>query len=153
MGGERDMDRTGLDRLYDRMEIMDTLNRYATSVDTRDWDLFLTCYTDEMVVDMVSVGFQEPMTMRAEDFLSIIRQAVLPFDSTQHLLSNHVIHIDGDRATCVCYLQAQHFREDDDGAHSLLIGGYYDNRLVRTPAGWRIDKYKVVKTWMKASGP
>ena len=55
------MDQKKLQLLYDRMEIIDTINRYATSVDTRDWDLFLTCYTDEMIADMVSVGFDEPM--------------------------------------------------------------------------------------------
>ena len=86
--------------------------------------------------------------MSAKEFLEIIRQAVSPFESTQHLISNHVIDIDGDSATCVCYLQAQHFRQDDTGAHAVLIGGYYANRLIRTPAGWRINKYKVVKTWM-----
>jgi 3-phenylpropionate/cinnamic acid dioxygenase small subunit len=142
------MDQTKLKVLYDRMEIIDTINRYATSVDTKDWDLFLTCYTDEMVADMVSVGFDKPMTMTAKEFLEIIRQAVSPFDSTQHLISNHVIDIDGDRATCVCYLQAQHFSQDHTGAHAVLIGGYYSNSLIRTPAGWRIDRYKVVKTWM-----
>ena len=145
------MDEKKLELLYDRMEIIDTLNRYATSVDTRNWDLFLTCYTDEMVADMVSVGFQEPLTMQSKDFVQIIRQAVQPFDSTQHLLSNFVIDVDGDSATCVCYLQAMHFSEDDTGAHALVIGGYYSNHLIRTPAGWRIDKYKVVKTWMTAT--
>jgi 3-phenylpropionate/cinnamic acid dioxygenase small subunit len=142
------MDPKKLQLLYDRMEIIDTINRYATSVDTRDWDLFLTCYTDEMNADMVSVGFDEPMDMPAKAFLEIIKTAVDPFDSTQHLISNHVIEIDGDNATCVCYLQAQHFSQDDTGAHAVLIGGYYANSLIRTPAGWRINKYKVVKTWM-----
>lgn len=142
------MDPKQLQLMYDRMEIIDTINRYATSVDTRDWDLFLTCYTDEMNADMVSVGFDEPLDMPAKAFLEIIQHAVDPFDSTQHLISNHVIEIDGDNATCVCYLQAQHFSQDDTGAHALLIGGYYANSLVRTPAGWRINKYKVVKTWM-----
>ena len=85
--------------------------------------------------------------MPAKDFLEIIRVAVSPFESTQHLISNHVIDIDGDQATCVCYLQAQHFRQDEDGVLALLIGGYYSNSLIRTPAGWRINKYKVVKTW------
>ena len=145
------MDEKKLELLYDRMEIMDTMNRYATSVDSRDWDLFLTCYTEEMVADMVSVGFDEPVTLRSKDFLQIIRQAVRPFDSTQHLLSNFVIDVDGVRATCVCYLQAMHFSEDQTGAHTLVIGGYYSNRLIRTDAGWRIDKYKVVKTWMTAT--
>ena len=141
------MDQEKLQLLLDRMEIIDTINRYATSVDTRDWDLFFNCYTDEINVDMVSVGFEEPMNMTAGEFMEMIQRAVAPFDSTQHLVSNHVINIDGDSATLVCYLQAQHFRQDDTGIFALLIGGYYANSLVRTPAGWRINKYKVVKTW------
>ena len=142
------MDQKKLELLCDRMEIIDTMNRYATSVDTRDWDLFLTCYTDEIHVDMVSVGFDKPMTMSAKEFLEIIRRAVSPFQSTQHLISNHVIQIDGGKATCVCYVQAQHFRQDDTGAQAVLIGGYYSNGLIRTAAGWRIREYKIVKTWM-----
>ena len=141
------MDQEKLQMLLDRMEIIDTMNRYATSVDTRDWDLFFSCYTDEINVDMVSVGFPEPIDMPAGEFLEIIRVAVSPFDSTQHLISNHVINVEGDNATCVCYLQAQHFRQDEDGVLALLIGGYYSNSLIRTPAGWRISKYKIVKTW------
>jgi len=141
------MDQEKLQLLLDRMEIIDTINRYATSVDTRDWDLFFTCYTDEINVDMVSVGFEEPMDMTAREFMEIIQGAVSPFDSTQHIVSNHVINIDGDRATLVSYLQAQHFRQDDTGLFALLSGGYYANSLIRTPAGWRINKYKVVRTW------
>jgi len=141
------MDQEKLQLLLDRMEIIDTINRYATSVDTRDWDLFFSCYTDEINVDMVSVGFDQPMTMSVKDFMEIIQRAVSAFDSTQHIVSNHVINIEGDNATLVSYLQAQHFRQDDTSTFALLIGGYYDNSLIRTPAGWRINKYKVVKTW------
>ena len=100
---------------------------------------------------MVSVGFPEPMTIPAQEFLEIIQRAVSVFESTQHLISNHVITVDGDNATCVCYLQAQHFRQDETGAHSMLIGGYYSNSLIRTPDGWRINKYQIVKTWMTTS--
>jgi len=98
-------------------------------------------------VDMVSVGFHPPITMSAREFMKIIQQAVSPFDSTQHILSNHVVNIDGDNATLVSYLQAQHFRQDETGPFALLIGGYYANCLIRTEAGWRMNKYKVVKTW------
>ena len=141
------MDQDKLQLLLDRMEIIDTINRYATSVDTRDWDLFFTCYADKINVDMVSVGFEKPMDMTAGEFMEIIQTAVSPFESTQHIISNHVININGDNATLGCYLQAQHFRQDDTGLFALLIGGYYAHSLIRTPAVWRINKYKVVKTW------
>ena len=141
------MDESKLQKLIDRNEIIDTLNRYATSVDTRDWDLLLTAYTDEIEVDMISVGRPEVLTMSAKDFGELIERAVLPFDSTQHLLSNYVVEINGDSATCVAYLHVQHFRMEGDEAKAVTRGGYYSNNLVRTSEGWRINKYKVVITW------
>ena len=142
------MNETRLQMLIDRMDITDTIIRYATSVDTCDWELFLTCYTDDIEMDMTSIGFDKPLNMPAKEFLEIIKQAVSPFDSTQHILSNHVVKINGDNAECISYLQAQHFRQDETGVHTLTIGGYYSNSYVRTPDGWRISKYKVTKTWM-----
>ncbi len=145
------MDEAKLQMLVDRTEIIDTLLRYATSVDTRDWELLLTAYTDEIEVDMISIGMMEIMTMSAREFAGMIEQAVIGFDSTQHLVSNHVVNIDGDRATCVSYLQAQHYRAQDNEIHALTMGGYYSNDLIRTPEGWRINKYKVTITWTIAT--
>ncbi len=141
------MDEAKLQMLVDRIDIIDTLLRYATSVDTCDWDLLLTAYTDEMEVDMLSIGMPEVITMSAKDFGKMIERAVMGFDSTQHLLSNHVVNIDGDTATCVSYVQAQHFRMEGAEAKAVTMGGYYSNCLIRTPEGWRINKYKITITW------
>ncbi len=133
--------------LVDRVDIIDTLLRYATSVDTRDWNLLLKAYTDEIEVDMLSIGMEEVKTMSAKEFGEMIERAVMIFDSTQHLLSNHVVNIDGDRATHVAYVQAQHFRMEGAEAKAVTMGGYYSNCLIRTPEGWRINKYKITITW------
>ena len=42
--------------LIDRSEIDDLLIRYATAVDTKDWDLWETCFTDDAFVDYESAG-------------------------------------------------------------------------------------------------
>ena len=65
------------------------------------------------------------------------------FEATQHIITNHVVTIDGDRATCVAYVQAQHF--NPQGMYT--VGGYYTNTLVRTPEGWKISKLKLTPTW------
>jgi hypothetical protein len=68
------------------------------------------------------------------------------FDATQHISTNHAHTIDGDKATCVSYMQAGHFLKRDDGDHVCFLYGYYTYSLVRTAAGWKIDRYALTVT-------
>ncbi len=137
------MDEKKLQTLLDRMEIIDTQNRYATGVDTRDRDLYRSCFTDEMELDMSGMGLGEPMTLSADMWVDQAISLVSGFESTQHIITNHVISIEGDRATCVAYLQAQHYNPEN----MYTVGGYYSNSLVRTPDGWKISKLKLTPAW------
>ncbi|MGY8803024.1 MAG: nuclear transport factor 2 family protein, partial [bacterium] len=47
---------TAFQELLDRREIDDLLIRYATAVDTKDWDLWETCFTEDAFVDYESAG-------------------------------------------------------------------------------------------------
>ena len=40
----------------DRLDITDVLDRYATGIDRRDWDLFRTVLTPDCVVDYGEIG-------------------------------------------------------------------------------------------------
>ncbi|MDC0723297.1 nuclear transport factor 2 family protein [Nannocystis bainbridge] len=62
--------------------------------------------------------------------------------STQHLVSNVRIDLDGNTGTVTSYLHATHVI-DPDGAIEVANGTYYDT-VVRTPQGWRISKRKLV---------
>ena len=43
-------------RLSDEREITALLNRYARAVDTKDWELYRTVFTDDAVIDYSSAG-------------------------------------------------------------------------------------------------
>jgi hypothetical protein len=79
------------------------------------------------------------------------RRTVSGFQTTQHMITNHVITIDGDKALCVAYLQAQHCLPNEQGDSTQTIGGYYTNHFIRTPHGWKIKACKLTMTWSKGN--
>jgi len=137
------MDPAKLQALVDRMDITDTSLRYATGIDRKDRDLYRSCFTAEIEIDFSSMGMGPPVTVPADAWVAQALTLVSGFQSTQHMITNHAITVQGDEATCVAYVQARHFNPGS----MMTVGGYYTNRLVRTPEGWRISKLKLTQTW------
>jgi hypothetical protein len=42
-------------------------------------------------------------------------------------------------------------RRGVDGGDNFVIGGYYEDDLVRTAAGWRIRHRRLVMTWREGN--
>jgi 3-phenylpropionate/cinnamic acid dioxygenase small subunit len=125
-----------LQEIADRFEIDDLLTRYATALDTQDWDLYATCFTPDASIDYSSSGGIKGKLPEVKAWLA---QIMPTFPMTQHLVTNRVIAVQGDTATCRSYLFNPMGLPDD--ANRLLLffeGGYYNDKLVRTPEGWRI---------------
>ena len=123
--------------LADRLEIDDLLTRYATGVDRRDWDLWESCFTADAVVDYTAFGGIRGSVREVRRWLA----GVMPrFTASQHLVVNREVSIDGDTATS----RAAFFNPmvvPQTSGHALFFeGGYYCDRLVRTPDGWRIHE-------------
>lgn len=141
------MDNAALQALLDRAEISDVQLRYATGLDMRDWKIFRSCFADEIDVDFTSVFGGAPRHVTADKWTEAARRTVSGLQATQHMITNHVITLDGDNALCVAYVQAQHYLPNDRGAATQTMGGYYTNQFVRTRAGWRIRSCKLTLTW------
>jgi 3-phenylpropionate/cinnamic acid dioxygenase small subunit len=141
------MTATTLQALLDRAAISDTVIRYATGIDMRDWVAYRSCFTDEVDIDFTSWMGGTPTRMVADEWVAMVRDALSGFAATQHISTNHVITLEGDEATCVSYLQAQHYLPNDQGDSVFTLGGYYTNRLVCAPDGWRIRACRITITW------
>ena len=72
-----------------------------------------------------------------------IRDAHVPLDVSQHMVSTHQFAVDGDRATGRCYLHAQHVA----GGGQFVVAGRYEDRYRRTPDGWRIEHRTLTVMW------
>lgn len=141
------MDEARLQMLLDRAAISDVQLRYATGLDTRDWALFRSCFADEIETDFTSVFGGEPRKVSADRWAESARRVLSGLAATQHMITNHVITIEGDEALCVAYVQAQHYLPNDRGGSTQTMGGFYTNRFVRTPQGWKIRACKLTLTW------
>ncbi len=93
------IDEKQLQALIDRAAISEVQIRYATGVDMRDWALYRSCFTDEIETDFSSAGGTTPQRMKADDWVEYARRTINGMKATQHMITNHVITLDGDEAT------------------------------------------------------
>lgn len=62
-------------------------------------------------------------------------------------MSNSGVTIDGDRAQCVVYMQAEHFLNERTPNRRFAIGGYYSNELVRVGSEWKLTLVTLTVLW------
>lgn len=70
---------------------------------------------------------------------------------SQHIISNQQVEIDGDTATCRCYLHAQHTLRGTPGGDNFIIAGRYLDDLIRTDDGWRITHRVLEMDWTEGN--
>jgi 3-phenylpropionate/cinnamic acid dioxygenase small subunit len=134
---------TDLRALQDKQEIAELCYRYGLTLDSHDWIGFATLFTS----DANAFYLDMPPCRGYQAIEDTCRAALAPMSATQHLISNVVVRLDGDRAESTCYLQAQHVKTGTAGGDNFIIAGRYDDQLVRTPDGWRIRERRLQAMW------
>jgi hypothetical protein len=127
----------------DVVAIIQLLNLYGLAVDSQRWELFDRIFAIDVDADF---GPTSHWTDR-EQFKADFAAFHAPFDSTQHTMSTHVIHIDGDHAHSFCNGGWRLIRTAAEGDPLWDGSGWYDDELVRTPDGWRISRRVCRITW------
>ena len=132
------------------MGVSEVLDDYARGVDSKDWDLVVSVFTDDAVLDYPAFGGPRG---GAQEVVDWIAGNVANFAMTQHHITNRHITIDGDEAVCIAELFAPMGMAAGDGKMSMLFtGGSYNDRLRRTSEGWKIATRTFERAWM-AAGP
>lgn len=127
----------------DVVAIVNVLNLYGLAMDTQHWALFDRIYTPDADVDFGGASHWTDLAKFKADFDAFHT----PFDATQHVMSGHVVDVDGDTAKAFCYGYWRLLRRGVDGGDTWEGSGWYDDALVRTKDGWRIKTRVCRVTW------
>ncbi|MCP3854443.1 MAG: nuclear transport factor 2 family protein [Actinomycetia bacterium] len=132
-----------LARLLDERACERLINVYCQLVDRGEAAAMADLFTEDAVWRSTEGVV---MTGRDEIRAGFLRRQGVTRRQSRHLCTNVVIDIDGDQATGTCYLV--NFRHDSETgtaehpapADAPKYVGEYQDRFVRTPAGWRFTE-------------
>ena len=119
--------------MTDREELIELTIRYATAIDSRQYQLLSTVFTADAELDYGEVGRWTGVA-EVTEFMDLAHAGAA---NTMHRMSNQVIAVDGDTATARTYVDALILGPDGSGVNAI---GFYDDEAVRTADGWRISK-------------
>jgi len=137
------------DSPQDWLEITALVNRYAQAVDGKDWAMYASCFTADAEIDYSSAGGARGGVAESTAWLATV---LAPLSVSQHFITNQVIEVTGEEATCRAYFFGVVGNQSAAGSSLIWVGGIYEDRLRRTEAGWRIAEMVDVSLW-SASGP
>lgn len=122
----------------DRSAVIETVIRYATALDARDFSLLEEVFTADVTCDFGAgpVGGRDAVRGMLEEMLG-------GGGTSQHLLGNHVVEIEGDEARCVTQVRAFSAGAGSAAGQTYELFGEYRDELVRGPEGWRIARRKM----------
>ena len=129
--------------LEDKDAITSLLNRYCMLCDTHRWKEFGQCFLPDGVL-----GFEVwDEVVGPENITAIASEAEDRFQGLQHSMTNMDIAINGDEATCRCYLWFAAIMDTSKPHEYHAFGGPYNFKFKRTEDGWRIARMQLKKIW------
>ena len=120
----------------DKAAIIEVLNLYAFALDARQWDLFDLVFTEDVTAEFGPAGAG---WSGLEEFKLSFERFHKTLDSHAHTMFGHLVQVDGDKAYAFSYGNWLLVRAAAEGGPTWLGTGWYDDVLVRTEAGWRIQ--------------
>ena len=137
---------------HDRDELVELMSRYANMSDTKDWvELPRLVFCDEFSSDFGSFG-APTVTITRDAWCRQSERAFAGWTATHHVITNHLIEVEGDRATIRAHVRAEHWAPPAvaaGGPHCWLVLGFYDNVAVRTADGWRLSAVKLTASYQE----
>ncbi len=129
-------------------EITRVLNGFGLHTDTHRWDRLEALFAPEVTVDYTSLFGGSPQKQKAADLVAAWQKLIPQFTCAQHLITNHLIDVDGDSAFAETQVAALHTMVEPAlaGKDAWTVGGRYEFRLKRLGGAWKIEAVKLIAT-------
>ena len=142
----------------DRLDITELFSRFAAGMDAQDWDLLASVFADDAVFDHSGEhwgkGFVADLQVGKPEVLRMMKIGVSRHFVSHHVITNHRMAIDGDRARAVTYLTSVHLDDPQKPKTHEDHGAWYLTELRRASGGgWKISRIKHIGLWRTAMEP
>ncbi|HEY3737587.1 MAG TPA: nuclear transport factor 2 family protein [Jatrophihabitans sp.] len=118
----------------DRLEIQAALTRYATGVDTKNWELWQSVFTEDAEIDYSDTS--PVLRGTPARIAAMLGASFAKSPWTMHYVSNIDIAFEGSDAAKVTAMFFNPCRLPGQDENSYF-GGYYHHDFVRTADGWK----------------
>jgi 3-phenylpropionate/cinnamic acid dioxygenase small subunit len=137
-----------LAELADRAEITDLVYRLGASLDDRRFDEMRS-----LLVDAATVRTPGGTAQGREAVIAQARRNHPPDEPTQHVITNPLVELDGDRAKVranlvVNFATPAGFESLPALPRKYTLGETYHFDAVRTPEGWRFTAVESKPAWI-----
>jgi hypothetical protein len=134
---------------HDIVELNQRAYRYAAAVDSCDPPAFLAVFAPDARLRSFHPGRDEPFAdLKGHEQLSAIPNTMRGmYRATAHMMTNHVVSIDGDTATGEVLCTARHLTLDSAEPVSLNVIIRYIDRYVRRDGVWLIADRQIRFLW------
>jgi uncharacterized protein (TIGR02246 family) len=128
--------------LLDREAIRETLYRYASTIDAKDWRGLREVFVEDAVITMVG-GVR---TEGADAIVEYIERRCRTRVWQHHLRSVYEVDLDGDEARTLTY-HTSHQSTEGKPEHVLQLVARYRDRLRREDNQWKIAEKHMELGW------
>jgi ketosteroid isomerase-like protein len=138
------VDERKLQELIDRNEIVETIYRYASSIDQKDYATLRSVFTDDVVAQYAGA----PEIHGADKLTSWIDEMGVERAFQHHLINVYEVKIDGDEARALVYHTSHQTNAADPDTVYVIVGRYRDV-LRRVDGRWLIADKRMEVGWME----
>ncbi|MEX3652922.1 MULTISPECIES: nuclear transport factor 2 family protein [Mycolicibacterium] len=129
--------------MSEHSEISALLYRYARAVDSKDWELYRSVFTEDAVIDYSSAG---AVVGARDDVVEWFAANFGVIRWTMHYITNIEI-LESGAGTATVRAMFYNPMQLPGMTEMSACGGYYHHQLVRTPDGWRSRSLREENLW------
>jgi len=131
-----------MDRLIAQDQVIAAANNLFLCTDRRDWQCVRDVFAPQVLFDMTSLAGGQPATLAPDQIASAWEKGLKDLAAIHHQAGNYQVSVKGNEADLFCYGIAYHYLPNPTERNIRTFVGSYNMHLVRSDAGWKIDRFK-----------